>query len=706
MLMKTLAAAAGLSLLLALGACGRRPAAVDEARILAADQEPGNWLTHGRTYDEQRFSPLDQVNTENVAQLGLAWSYELRVPRGAEATPIVVDGVMYVTSAWSIVYALDAATGRELWVYDPEVPHERGASACCDVVNRGVAVWRGRVYVGTLDGRLIALNARDGSKVWEVVTVDQSRPYTITGAPRAARGLIYIGNGGGEYGVRGYVSAFDANTGDLRWRFYTTPNPQNPDDAASDSVREQALATWNPAAGAWLESGGGGTAWDAIVYDDETDTLWIGVGNGAPWNRDIRSPSIEGRNNDNLFLSSVVGVDPDTGAYKCHYQETPGETWDYTATQPIMLTTLPINGQDRQVLLHAPKNGFFYVIDRTDCGLVSATSIATQTWARGVDMATGRPIENQDARYASGTAIVLPSPFGAHNWHPMSRSLDTGLVYIPVQEMAQDYTSDPAFVYRPGRWNTGAVHAALPDDRATRLAIRNSMQGFLLAWDPVNQREAWRVQLPSPWNGGTLATAGGLVFQGTLDGRFRAYNASSGEQLWEFDNQAATMGGPISYAIDGEQYVASLASYGTLFFLPIGFGIANPPTEPINGRVNVFRIGGTATLPARELVRLEAPEPPVIRANASTIARGGGAYAQFCAVCHGVSAISGGVLPDLRRSGSAQDAGVWRDTLHGARVANGMPDFTPWVSDSDAEAIRAYVAREARTLYAEDRANR
>lgn len=697
-------AAAGFTLLLALAACGRGPASVDEARILGADGEPGNWLTHGRTYSEQRFSPLDQINTENVGQLGLAWSYEMRAPRGAEATPIVVDGVMYVTSAWSIVYALDAATGEELWVYDPEVPHERGASACCDVGNRGVAVWNGRVYVGTLDGRLIAIDARDGSKAWEVVTVDQSRPYTITGAPRAARGLVFIGNGGAEFGVRGYVSAYDAETGALRWRFYTTPNPQGPDNAASDAVRGQALATWNPNAGAWLQSGGGGTAWDALVFDSETDTLWIGVGNGAPWNREIRSPSIEGRNNDNLFLSSVVGVDPDTGAYKCHYQETPGETWDYTATQPIMLATLPIEGRERRVLMHAPKNGFFYVIDRDDCGLISAGSIATQTWARGVDMATGRPIENPEARFISGTAIVLPSPFGAHNWHPMSMSPQTGLVYIPVQEMAQDYTADSAFVYRPGRWNTGTAHAPLPGDRATQQAVRNSMQGFLLAWDPVRQREAWRVELGSPWNGGTLATAGGLVFQGTLDGRFRAYDARTGAQLWQFDNQAATMAGPVSYSVDGQQYVASLASYGTLFFLPVGFGIADPPTEPVNARVNVFRIGGAASLPERTLVRLETPEPPSITASAGAIARGAAIYSQFCSVCHGAGAISGGVLPDLRRAPSLQDAGVWRDTVHGARAANGMPDFTQWVSDADAEALRAYVAREARTLYAEERA--
>ena len=689
---------AGLALAL-LAACG--PAQVNERRIADADSEPGNWLTHGRTYNEDRYSPLDAINTQNVSQLGLAWSYELREPRGAEATPIVVDGVMYVTSAWSIVYALDAATGRELWVYDPQVPRERGASACCDVVNRGVAVWNGKVYFGTLDGRLIALNARTGRRVWEEVTVDQSRPYTITGAPRAARGLIFIGNGGAEYGVRGYVSAYDANSGRLRWRFYTTPNPREADDAASDSVRDRALATWNPDAGAWLESGGGGTAWDAIVFDPETDTLWIGVGNGAPWNREIRSPSIEGRNNDNLFLSSVVGVDPDTGAYKCDYQETPGETWDYTGTQPIILSTLTIGGAERQVLMHAPKNGFFYVIDRTNCGLISAGSIATQTWASGVDMATGRPIENAEARFVSRTAIVLPSPFGAHNWHPMSMSRQTGLVYIPVQELAQDYTSDPAFVYRPGRWNTGTVHAPLPEDRATRAAIRNSMQGFLLAWDPVNQREAWRVRLEAPWNGGTLATAGGLVFQGTLDGHFRAYDARTGERLWDYDNQAATMGGPVSYAIDGQQYVASLASYGTLFYLPAGFGIANPPTAPQRGRVNVFRLGGTAQLPARELVRLPMERPPAIRANAATLQRGAVVYTQFCMACHGFGAISGGVLPDLRRAPSLQDANVWTQTVHGARAANGMPDFTQWVSDGDAEAVRAYVAQEAMTLYAE-----
>lgn len=679
----------------------RGPAAVDQARIQNADSEPGNWMSHGRTYSEQRFSPLTQITTQNVAQLGLAWSYEMRAPRGAEATPIVVDGVMYVTSAWSIVYALDAATGRELWVFDPQVPHARGASACCDVGNRGVAVWNGRVYVGALDGRLIALDARNGTKIWEQTTVDQSKPYTITGAPRVAHGLVFIGNGGAEYGVRGYVTAYDAATGAQRWRFYTTPNPAGPDNAASDSVRDRTLATWNPNAGLWRQTGGGGTAWDAIVYDEERDTLWIGVGNGSPWNRELRSPSIHGRNNDNLFLSSVVAIDPQTGAYKCHYQETPGETWDYTATQPIILATLTIGGRPRQVLLHAPKNGFFYVIDRSNCGLISASGFATQTWAHGVDPATGRPNEDPAARFVAATAIVQPSPFGAHNWHPMSMSPQTGLVYIPVQEMAQDYTRDSAFVYRPGRWNLGAVFAPLPDDAATRTAIRASMKGYLLAWDPVHQREAWRVSLAGPWNGGTLATAGGLVFQGTVDGRIRAYDAANGRQLWDFDNQAATMGGPISYSVNGQQYLATLASDGTLGFLPAGFGLPHPG-ELRNAHVNVFRLGATARLPERQLVRLETPQPPVMHVSAHVLSVGAAKYGEFCTACHGFGAVSGGVVPDLRRSPVLSDAAAFRTIVQGGLADRGMPDFTRWTSASDVEAIRAYIAHEAAQLYEQE----
>ncbi|MGQ0647015.1 MAG: PQQ-dependent dehydrogenase, methanol/ethanol family, partial [Gemmatimonadaceae bacterium] len=491
---------------------GDSPAgAVETRRIINADSEPGSWLTHGRTYSEQRFSPLTAIDTGNVASLGLAWSYELRTGRGAEATPLVVDGVMYVTSAWSVVHALDAKTGAERWVYDPKADRAAGAKACCDVVNRGVALYGGKVYVGVIDGRLVALDAKSGSVVWDRATVDQALPYTITGAPRAANGLVYIGNGGAEYGVRGYISAYDAESGDLRWRFYTVPGDpsKGPDHAASDSIMATVAATWT---GEWWTLGGGGTVYDAIVYDPEFDQLIIGVGNGSPWNQQIRSSG----GGDNLFLASMVALDARTGAYRWHYQTTPGETWDYTATQPIILADLTIAGVPRKVAMQAPKNGFFYVVDRTNGALISAKPFvplfATKdnpagyplSWAYGVDSATGRPLENPEARYRGGTAVVRPSGFGAHNWHPMSYSPQTGLVYLPTQEMALDYTADARFVPRPGMWNTGVLGAPLPDDPSVRAAIRGSASGRLRAWDPVAKKEVWRAARRGPWNGGTL----------------------------------------------------------------------------------------------------------------------------------------------------------------------------------------------------------
>jgi PQQ-dependent dehydrogenase (methanol/ethanol family) len=687
---------AAAELLVVLAACEQQAdrstyAAIDQARLLAADEEPQNWLSYGRTYAEQRYSPLAQITAENVGRLGLAWSYEFRDSRGVEATPLIVDGVMYVTSAWSVVYALDAKTGDELWVYDPLVPRERGALACCDVVNRGVAVWRGKVYVGTLDGRLIAIDAATGSKLWEQVTVDQSKPYTITGAPRAARGLIYIGNGGAEFGVRGYVSAFDAESGILRWRFYSTPNPKGPDRAASDSVRERALATWNRHEGAWLTSGGGGTVWDSIVYDPELNTLWVGVGNGAPWNQQVRSPASPDTNNDNLFLASVVALDPDTGQYKCHYQETPGETWDYTATQPIMLATLDFGGSMRKVLLHAPKNGFFYVLDRADCSLISAKAIVPVNWAQGIDMTTGRPIENAAARYRADTYTVFPGPFGAHNWHPMAFSAQTQLVYIPAQHIDFQYSHDPAFTYRGGRFNTGIIFPALPRDPAVIEQIRRSTKGFLLAWDPVAQREVWRAPHATAWNGGALATAGGLVFQGTADGLVVAYDARIGRELWRYNNQGATLGGPATYSIEGQQYIATLAGYGSIFFLINGF-VAQGANLP--SRVNVFRLDGNARLPPLDLKRAEMPTPPAIKALPETVAHGGALYDRYCFMCHGAGAISGGVIPDLRYSSVLQDSGQWRAAIRGERASGGMPDYTQSLSDLDAEALRAYVAAQ------------
>lgn len=686
------------------------PGPVDTARIVSADAEPGNWMTHGRDYGEQRFSPLSSIDVSNVSELGLAWSYELRENRGAEATPLVVDGVMYVTSAWSIVYALDARTGEELWVHDPLVDRSSGADACCDVVNRGVAIYDGKIFVGTIDGRLVALEASDGSVVWDVATADRSQPYTITGAPRAANGLVYIGNGGAEYGVRGYVSAYDAETGDLRWRFYTVPgNPADgPDGAASDPVMDMAAETWT---GEWWRYGGGGTAWDAIVYDPAFDQLLVGVGNGSPWNRQVRSPG----GGDNLFLSSILALDARTGAYRWHYQTTPGETWDYTATQPIILADLEIEGVVRPVAMQLPKNGFFYVVDRESGELISGDPVVPMfptaqtppglpvSWAYAIDEETSRPIENPEARYVGGSAVVRPGAFGAHNWHPMSYSPETGLVYTPVQELALDYTHDAAFQLLDGHWNTGVINAPFPEDATTRAIVRGGATGYLAAWDPIERREVWRADRAGAWNGGTLATGGGLVFQGTIDGLFQALDATTGEVLWEHDNRAPSLSGPVSYEVDGEQYVTVLGGYGTGLYI-IAPALAPEPGTAQNGRVYTFRLGATGvTLPEPE-PGPPLPAPPTLEVDAQQLQTGTAAFGRLCSICHGVGAISGGAIPDLRRSAALQSSETWRQmVLGGERIPLGMPEFGESLTPETLEWIRAYVARQATIAYEAER---
>jgi PQQ-dependent dehydrogenase (methanol/ethanol family) len=461
-------------------------------------------MSYGRTYAEQRYSELTEVNDKTIGQLGLAWAVELDTFRGQEATPLVVDGVMYLSTAWSKVLALDAATGKVLWQFDPQNIGAKGAHACCDVVNRGVAVWKGRVYVGTIDGRLIALDARTGAKVWETLTVDQSKPYTITMAPRVVHDKVIIGNGGAELGVRGYVSAYDAANGKLVWRFYTVPgNPADgPDGAASDAAIEKiARPTWF---GEFWTLGGGGTVWDSVVYDQELNQLLVGVGNGSPWNQKYRS---EGQG-DNLFLAAIVALDPDTGAYKWHFQQNPGETWDFTATQQITLADLTIDGQVRKVAMQAPKNGFFYVIDRTNGTFISAGAYAPQNWAERIDPVSGRPVEKPGARYVDGSALILPSGIGAHAWMPMSYSPKTGLVYIPAMEYPIVYSNQDPFEIHPGRWNTGVAFLdppALPDDPAARRAALSAMiRGALGSEAPlaVERRHAGDRRQPRlPGNG-------------------------------------------------------------------------------------------------------------------------------------------------------------------------------------------------------------
>ena len=663
-------------------------AEIDGEAIIRANEQPGNWMSHGRTYDEQRHSPLTPIDTENVDQLGLAWYADLDTSRGLESTPIVVDGVMFNTGTWSTVFAHDAVTGEQIWKYDPEVPREWGAYACCDVVNRGVAAWKGKVYVGTLDGRLVALDAGTGEPVWEVRTTPKDRPYTITGAPRVVKDRVVIGNGGGEYGVRGYVTAYDAETGKQDWRFYTVPG--NPAEPFEGEHLERAASTWR--GGEWWTVGGGGTVWDSMAYDPELDLLYLGVGNGSPWNRHVRSPG----GGDNLYLSSIVAVRPDTGEYVWHYQTTPGESWDYTATQHMILADIEIGGETRKVIMQAPKNGFFYVLDRATGEFISAEAYVPITWASHVDPETGRPVENPEADYGEQPQLTLPAPYGGHNWHPMTYSPDTGLVYIPALDIPFMFGQDNAFKYNEETWNTGVdtTLGAPPDDVDEELAIRSMVKGHLAAWDPVEQREVWRVQHSGSWNGGMVSTAGGLLFQGRADGMFAAYAADDGELLWETPAHTGIMAAPVTYSVDGEQYVTVVAGWGGAFGIASGI-----PAEEGNvirkGRILTYKLGGDAELPEPPQPEFDFPEPPPMTASTATVEQGEDLFHQYCSVCHGAGAVSSGVLPDLRYM-DAQTHDIFQGiVLGGAYRDRGMVSFSHVLDTAKAEAVHAYLIKRA-----------
>ncbi len=659
-------------------------ASVDGARIQAADSEPGSWLAHGRTYDEQRFSPLDDIDQNNVGNLGLAWHWDTNTTRGLEATPIVVDGVMYTTGSWSVVWAHDAKTGELLWEYDPMVPREWARYACCDVVNRGVAAWKGRIYSGTLDGRLLALDAATGKVAWEVLTIDKARPYTITGAPRIVDGKVIIGNGGAEYGVRGYVTAYDAASGEELWRFYTVPG--NPEEPFENDAMELAASTWH--GGEWWKVGGGGTVWDSMAYDHELNLLYIGVGNGSPWSRNIRSPG----GGDNLFLSSIVALNPDDGSYVWHYQTTPGDSWDYTATQHMILADLELNGRSRKVIMQAPKNGFFYVLDRTNGEFISAEPYVPVSWARHIDPETGRPVENPDVHYANDARLISPSSVGGHNWHPMTYSQTTGLVYIPVIDLPQEFAQDKAFLHRPGVWNTGTdFDASLPgDDPGVMISALSSFKGGLTAWNPVTQQPAWGIQHDTLWNGGLLSTAGNLVFQGRADGYFAAYAADSGELLWEYPTQNGIIAAPVTYAVDDEQYVAVVAGWGGGFAQSSGV-----PRHRNNvlkeGRILVFKLGAKAELPETELTMMKLPQPPALEYTADQVRVGKSLYARYCYVCHGYGVLSSSSLPDLRHADASVHAAWDAIVRQGAFVGMGMPKFGDVLDEAQSHAVQAYV---------------
>ncbi|MFN7928051.1 MAG: PQQ-dependent dehydrogenase, methanol/ethanol family [Blastocatellia bacterium] len=656
-------------------------------RILAEEKaDKGNWLAHGRTFNEQRFSPLKQINEQNVGQLGLAWQYKLDVDRGLEATPIVVDGVMYTTGAWSMVYALDARDGKLLWKYDPQVDRTIAAHVCCDVVNRGAAVLDGNVYVATLDGYLDALEAATGKRVWRVDTLtDRTRPYTITGAPRIAGKNIVIGNAGAEFGVRGYVTAYDAKTGKQAWRFFTVPgDPKKPYEA---KALEMAAKTWT--GDKYWEYGGGGTVWDSMAYDPELNLLYLGVGNGSPWSSYVRSPG----GGDNLFLSSIVAVKADTGEYVWHYQTTPGDKYDFTATQHLILADLNLNGQSRKVIMQAPKNGFFYVLDRQTGQFISAEKYVNVTWAKGVDPKTGRVEEDPKvADYSKELKLIMPTPFGGHNWHPMSYSPQTGLVYVPAQDLAFPFLNDPN--YKPAKrgFNIGIV--GLPDPEApadVKQMVAGSV-GYLLAWNPVTQKAAWKINYKHPLNGGVLSTAGNLVFIGTADGRIVAYSADKGQQVWETSAQTGVIAPPISYAVNGEQYVTVMAGWGGVLGV-VGGEIAAAAKQRSVARVLTFKIGGKESLPPLPAAA-PIPAPPPLTAAADVVNAGRLLYAKNCGLCHGGAAVSGGVIADLRHLNQTKHDAFLSIVQNGI-ATQGMPSFGGILKDEEIKAIQAFIIKRA-----------
>ncbi len=656
---------------------------IDTESIIA--NSPEDWLSYGKDYREQRYSELSQINKENVDSLGLAWYFDTDFNRGLEATPIAADGVLYLSGNWNVVYALDAKTGKQLWKFDPQIPREWAKMACCDVVNRGVAIYEGKIITGTLDARLIALDAKTGEKLWDVSTADiKTYPYSITGAPRVAKGLVFIGNGGAEYGVRGYVSAYDVNTGELRWRFYTVPG--NPEDGFENEAMANAAKTWT---GEWWKHGGGGTVWDSIVYDNELDQLYIGVGNGSPWNQKIRSP--EG--GDNLYLSSIVALNPDTGEYLWHYQETPAETWDFTATQQIMLAEMEIEGRQRKVIWHAPKNGFFFIIDRVTGEFLSAEPITDINWATHYDKATGRPVEIESARYLDGPQVVRPSSMGAHNWQAMSYSPKTGYVYIPLIKALFEYKDIENYMHHWGHYNLG-VYLSQPsvgDPMLAQHLTKTLTTGALLAWNPFKQEVAWEVPHKLTWNGGILATAGGLVFQGTADGKMKAYGAEQGEKLWESDVRTGVMAPPITYLVDGVQYVTVLVGWGGAFGLIAGMeqeaGI--PPS-----RVLTFKLGGDLALPENpEQIRFEPPAR--LTNDKEVLEQGRELYYRFCVACHGTEVISNGAVPDLRHLPPVFHENFNAIVLDGIMSKAGMVGFRDVLTEEDAFAVHAYILERA-----------
>ena len=668
-----------------LGACAPPPGEIDDA-ALADESRGADWLAFGRTYREQRYSPLIQIDTATVAGLKVDWYLDLPDDRGLVSTPLVANGVLYFVGSMNVVRAVDAASGKLLWSFNPHVEQQARRMRVGWDHSRGIALWKDKIILATWDGRLIAVRASDGQQVWSTQTIDTTKAMYITGAPKVFKNKVLIGNGGTEHGAsRGYVTAYDAETGRQAWRFYIVPG--NPADGFENPAMEMAAKTWT---GDWWKVGGGGNAWHGFTYDAELDRLYIGTGNGSPWNRKIRSPG----GGDNLFLSSIVALDPDSGTYLWHYQDTPGESWDFNSNMDIVLADLVIGGRKVKALLHAPKNGFFYVIDRETGKLISADPYTDVTWASKVDLETGRPVEVPGARYENGFAAVTPGPTGAHSWHAMSYNPETGLVYFPVIHLNWFY-SDSGIDLR--KWKS-------PDWRAD-LGVRIGITGVrsdgvaatLQAWDPVARRRAWEVKLGNSWQPGTMTSAGNLVFQGRAEGDLVAYNAKTGAELWKFHVGSGISAPPITYSVGGRQYVALLVGWGGSMA-----GLGGPPAAALGWaygaqtrRLIAFSLEGKAELPALAPPLVPAPlAAPEFGVSAALAAQGMLDYETKCSGCHGGGAIAAGMAPDLRASGVVLSASGFATVLRGERRAKGMPRFDE-LSDAQLLAIRHYIRLQA-----------
>jgi quinohemoprotein ethanol dehydrogenase len=650
---------------------------------IADESRTEDWLAYGRTHSEQRFSPIDDINRDTISRLGVAWYMDLPNDVGLVSTPLVVDGILYFVGSMNVVRAVDATTGELLWEYDPDVAGHIGNKRQVGWAhNRGISFFKGRIFAATWDGRLFALDAKTGELIWSTRTYDANKPLYITGAPKAFKDLVLIGNGGTEVGrARGFVTAFDAETGEEAWKFYIVPG--NPADGFENEAMAMAAETWT---GVWWEHGGGGNAWHGFTYDPEFNAVYIGTGNGAPWNHRIRSP--EG--GDNLFLSSIVALDADTGDYLWHYQQSPAETWDYTSTMDIVLADIEVDGQPIKAILHAPKNGFFYVIDRATGKLVSAEPFSRVTWATHIDLETGRPVETPDARYEDGEANVWPSAHGAHNWQSMSYNPMTGLVYLPTMNMGGRYVDlglDASYRVQDfvGGTGVGLFEILIPDDMPP---------GMLQAWDPVKQEAAWSVPQDHPWNAGTLTTAGNLVFQGRYDGMFLAYDATTGEELWEYDLGLGISAPPITYKLNGTQYIALLVGYGGA--ITMGFTPGLPDEGWAYGvhtrRLVAFALDGDTSLPKQPPPYV--PEPLVytdFQVDEALANQGARIYGTYCGICHGGGAVANAMAPDLRASAMSLDliafAAAVRD---GALVHRAMPPFAAF-EDEDLDAMLHYI---------------